>query len=404
MTDYPKEVEYGYARLIVPVGPVHPALKEPVHLKVVVSREEIIDVDLRLGHVHRGIEALAETRNLIQTLYLIERICGICSHSHTTCFVQALEEIGGVAPSERALYLRTLIFELERIHSHLLWLGVMAYEIGFDTLFMFTWNMRERVLDLFEEITGNRVHHSMNIIGGVRWDLTPQMAEKVTIHLEEIEKAMAYVHKVFQDKTVEKRLSGVGLLSYDIARELCSVGPTARGSGLNMDIRKDDPYAAYSELKDDFSIVVRKGDDAYARAEVRICEIFEAIKLIRAALDKLPDGAISQRENILRLIRRIPEGETVTRVEAPRGELLYFVKTDGKEGLRRLKVRTPTLANILGLRPMLIGGEIADIPVIIASIDPCLSCSNRVTILDQDKGEIKVMNSEALRRKRLCSS
>ncbi|MBS7637150.1 nickel-dependent hydrogenase large subunit, partial [Candidatus Bathyarchaeota archaeon] len=171
MTDKPddvKEIQMDYTRMRIPFGPVHPALKEPVSLRVTVRREEILDVDLVLGHVHRGIEALAENRNLIQTLYLVERICGICSHSHTTCFIQALEEIGGIKPSERALYLRTLIFELERMHSHMFLLGIMAHEIGFDTLFMFTWHVRESILDLFEKITGNRVHHSMNTIGGVR--------------------------------------------------------------------------------------------------------------------------------------------------------------------------------------------------------------------------------------------
>lgn len=394
-----KEIEYDYTRLIVPVGPIHPALKEPVHFKVTVRGEEIIDVDLSLGHAHRGIEALAQTRNIIQTLYLVERICGICSHSHTTCFVQALEEINGTQPPERASYLRTLIFEFERIHSHLLWLGVMAYEIGFDTLFMYTWRERERILDLFEEITGNRVHHSMNTIGGVRWDITPDMVQKISDVLREIEKATRYLINVFWDKTVERRLSSVGLLSRDDARELCVVGPTARGCGLTNDVRKDDPYASYGELKDSFSVVVRNGADALARLEVRIHELLESINLVRTILDTLPGGAISQSASPIRLMR-VPEGEVFSRVEAPRGELVYYLKTDGKEGLSRLKVRTPTLANVAGLKSMLMGGEIADIPVVVASIDPCMSCTNRITIIDQKRGETWVLNSRAIRRMR----
>ncbi|MEM2029480.1 MAG: nickel-dependent hydrogenase large subunit, partial [Candidatus Bathyarchaeia archaeon] len=209
-----REVEVEYSRLRIPFGPVHPALKEPVSLRVSVRGEEIVDVDVVLGHVHRGIESLAEGRNLVQALYLIERICGICSHSHTTCFTQALEEIGGIIPSERALYLRTLIFEMERIHSHLLLLGVMAYEVGFDTLFMFTWHVRERVLDLFEKITGNRVHHAMNTIGGVRWDLTPQMIGEVDAYMREIERSVKYIREVFMDGTVEGRICGLGVLGY----------------------------------------------------------------------------------------------------------------------------------------------------------------------------------------------
>ncbi|MEM1989362.1 MAG: nickel-dependent hydrogenase large subunit [Candidatus Bathyarchaeia archaeon] len=393
-----KEVEVEYARLRIPFGPVHPALKEPVSLRVSVRGEEVIDVDMVLGHVHRGIEALAEGRNLIQTLYLIERICGICSHSHTTCFIQALEEIGGIAPSERALYLRTLIFEMERIHSHLLLLGVMAYEIGFDTLFMFIWHVREKILDLFEKITGNRIHHAMNTIGGVRWNLTPQIASEINSCMKEMEKTVKYVRDIFTDGTVEKRICGLGVLDYSEALKLCVVGPTARGSGVDIDVRRDHPYAAYNDLKGNFSVITKRDGDVHARIEVRVLEIFESINIIKAILEKLPEGPIRPEENVLRLMRRIPEGEAVSLVEAPRGELFYFVKTDGKGGLRRLKVRTPTFSNLIGLKSMLLGCEIADIPVIVASIDPCLSCTNRVTIVDQRSGESKVVSLDALRR------
>jgi len=395
-----KEIQVDYTRLRIPFGPVHPALKEPVSLRVTVRKEEILDVDIVLGHVHRGIEALAENRNLVQTLYLVERICGICSHSHTTCYVQALEEIGGIQPSERALYLRTLIFELERMHSHLFLLGIMAYEAGFDTLFMFTWHVRENILDLFETITGNRVHHSMNTVGGVRWNVTPQMIEKTSVTMKNVEKSFKYIYDVFQDKTVEKRLCEVGVLSGDEARELCVVGPTARGSGVDMDVRRDYPYAAYNELEGDVSVVVRKDGDVFARTEVRILELLESINLIRKILEKLPGGPISQEESLLKLMRKIPEDETVSMVEAPRGELLYFVKTNGREGLWRLKVRTPTIPNVLGLKPMLIGCEIADIPVTVASIDPCMACANRITIVDSANEEAKIVGLDALWRKR----
>ncbi|MDH5482166.1 MAG: nickel-dependent hydrogenase large subunit [Candidatus Bathyarchaeota archaeon] len=396
--DEVKEVKVDYTRLRVPLGPVHPALKEPISLTVTVRREEILDVVIRLGHVHRGIEALAETRNLIQTLYLVERICGICSHSHTTGFVQALEEIGEIELSDRSLHLRSLIFELERMQSHLFLIGIMAYEIGFDTLFMFTWYEREKILDLFEEITGNRIHHSMNTLGGVRWDLSPSFVEKVNCSLNKIEKSAKYIQEVFQDKTVEKRLCGVGVLDYDEARELCVVGPTARGSGVKVDIRKAYPYAAYSELKDDFSVVLRNTADAQARTQVRILELFESINLIRAILEKLPDGPI-YKESVIKLMKKIPEGEATSLVEAPRGELLYFVRTNGKEGLWRLNVRTPTIPNVLGLKPMLIGSEIADIPVTVASIDPCMACANRITVVDQDKRETIVTDLKNLRNR-----
>ncbi|MEM2927149.1 MAG: nickel-dependent hydrogenase large subunit [Candidatus Bathyarchaeia archaeon] len=404
MADESKEVEYiEFTRFVMPVGPVHPSLKEPIHFKVFVRREEILDVDLNLGHVHRGIEALAETKNLIQALYLIERVCGICSHSHTTCFVQAVEEIGGIQPSERALYLRTLIFELERIHSHLLIIGLMAYQIGFDTLFMHVWTVREKILDLFEEITGNRIHHAMNMIGGVRWDLTQTMIEKLQKTMDELEKAVRSIYGFFMDKTVEKRLSGVGFLSFDDARVLCAVGPTARGSGLTFDVRRDDPYAAYGYLKDSFSTVSKREGDAYARIEVRILELFESINLVRTIIDRLPRDSIAPKEAALRLIRQIPAGEAISRVEAPRGELFYFSRTNGRGGLERLKIRTPTLANIASLRKMLIGYEIADIPVVVTSVDPCISCTERILVIDEAKGEVEVIDAQELRRKKLCS-
>jgi NADH-quinone oxidoreductase subunit D len=398
--DGAKEIEVDYTRLRIPFGPVHPALKEPVSLRVTVRKEEILDVDVVLGHVHRGIETLAENRNLVQTLYLVERICGICSHSHTTCYVQAIEEIGGIQPPERALYLRTLIFELERIHSHLFLLGVLAYEVGFDTLFMFAWHVRESVLDLFEKITGNRVHHSMNTLGGVRWDLDQRLIDDVRVALKDLHNSVRRIYYFFQDKTVEKRLCNVGVLDKDTAQKLCVVGPTARGSGVNMDVRRDHPYAAYTHLKDHFSVVVREKGDVYARTEVRLLELFESINLIQKVLEELPDGPIHVEDNVIRLMRRIPEGEAISLVEAPRGELLYFVKTNGKEGLWRLKVRTPTIPNVLGLKPMLVGCEIADIPVVVASIDPCMACANRLAVVDAVTEDEKIVDMDFLRRRR----
>jgi len=395
-----KDVEVDYARLRIPFGPVHPALKEPVSLRVTVRKEEIVDVDIVLGHVHRGIEGLAENRNLVQTLYLVERVCGICSHSHTTCYVQALEEIGEIKPPERALYLRTLIFELERIHSHLFLLGVLAYEIGFDTLFMFTWHVRESILDLFEKITGNRVHHSMNTLGGVRWDVDQSMVEEIMSTMKNLHKYVQQIHDSFQDKSVEKRLCDVGFLAKDEAIRLCVVGPTARGSGVDMDVRRDHPYAAYNDLREDFSVVVKEKGDVYARTEVRILELFESINIIQKILAKLPGGNIRVEDNIIKLMRRIPQGEAISLVEAPRGELLYFVKTNVKGGLSRLKIRTPTIPNVLGLKPMLVGCEIADIPVIIASVDPCMACANRITVVDAVTGEEETMDTSVLRRKR----
>lgn len=372
-----KKDEPCYTKSVIPVGPVYPALKEPVHFKVTLNREKIVDVDLRLGFVHRGIEKLAQNRNLVQTTYLVERICGICSHSHSTCFVQAIEEIGGIELSERASYIRTILSEMERLHSHLLWIGVAAYGIGFDTAFMYSMRVREKIMDWFERITGNRVHHSINTFGGVRNDLTPDSMNDLQAFMKEAEKICSYLLDIIHSKTVEKRLSDTGILSKDVAKMLCVVGPTARASGVETDVRKDDPYAAYGDLKKNFSKIVKTKGDALSRAEVRVLEMFESVNLIQTALDQLPSGQLGIDNSLLKVARKIPEGEAISRIEAPRGELLHFVKSNGKNGLNRLKIRTPTLANILCLKNLLIGREVADIPVIVSSIDPCMSCADR---------------------------
>lgn len=372
-----KKVDVHYSRCIIPIGPVYPALKEPVNIRVTLNKEVITDVDLRLGYAHRGIEALAQKRNIIQSLYLIERICGICSHSHATCYSQAIEEIGDIHPPPRAVYIRTMMAELERIHSHMLWLGVTAYGVGFDTFFMYAMRIREQLMDIFEETTGNRIHHSLNAIGGIRADLTPQNIAKIQSTMTEVEKTSQFMLEVLHSKTVENRLKGVGVLTKEDAQKFCVVGPLARASGIDYDVRKEDPYGAYEELKNDFSKITASKGDSFARAEVRILEIKESRKIVNAILNNLPTGPIRVEGSALKISRGIKEGEAISRIEAPRGELMYYIKTDGKEGLMRVKIRTPTLANIICLKNLLKGLEVADIPVVVASIDPCISCADR---------------------------
>jgi NADH-quinone oxidoreductase subunit D len=266
---------------------------------------------------------------------------------------------------------------MERIQSHILWLGVNAKEIGFDTLFMYAFKHREIVNDLFEEVTGNRIHYGHNTIGGVRYDIDEDISQKILSAMGEIKKAAKYMQDVFADRTSVKRLKDVGLLSPSVVKELCLVGPTARGSGVPFDVRKDDPYAAYDDLRDSFDVIVREEGDSLARTEVRNLEIFESVKLIKSVLDQMPKGPIVAEGSDMKRMRSIRAGEAVSRVEAPRGELIHYVKTDGKQGLERLKVRSPTLANIISMPIMLKGREIADIPVIVATIDTCMSCTDR---------------------------
>ncbi|MFA5337573.1 MAG: nickel-dependent hydrogenase large subunit, partial [Candidatus Omnitrophota bacterium] len=233
----------------IPIGPQHPALKEPAGFSVALKGEKIKGVDVRLGYNHRGIEKACEQRTYVQDVYLIERICGICSHTHSTCFVQGVEEIAGLAVPKRALYIRTIIGELERIHSHYLWLGVAGHEIGFDTLLMYSWRDREVVMDVLAMLTGNRVNYGINSIGGVRRDIDEAQIAQVFKAIDILEeRTKYYIEVATEETTIIKRLSGVGVLSREDALRLGAVGPTARASGIDYDIRRADPYAVYAEL------------------------------------------------------------------------------------------------------------------------------------------------------------
>jgi len=377
----------------VPFGPQHPALKEPENFLFEVDGEIVVDVKPRLGYNHRGMEKAFELRTYIQNIYLAERICGICSDAHTTCYTQAIEELLNVEPPPRARYIRVIIAELERIHSHALWVGLAAHEIGFDTLFMYVWRDRETVLDMFEMISGNRIHYAMNTIGGVRRDIPAAMASKIGKGLDFLEKRLEYYLNVVQtEQTILKRTAGVGILKPKDAVNLCAVGPTLRASGIKNDVRSDDPYVAYDEIP--FNVITHGGCDVLSRLLVRCEEMLESIKMIRYASDNMPDGIIR-----VQVPKKVPQGEAVSRVEAPRGELIHYAKSNGTTKPERYKVRSPTLANIPALCKMLLGGYVADIPIVLAGIDPCFSCMDRMAFVDIKKNKKWVWTMQQLRRK-----
>ena len=376
----------------IPVGPQHPAIKEGFQWNFKLDGEVIVDVTPRLGFVHRGIEKGMELRSWVQGIYLAERICGICNTPHTTCYCLAVEQLYDVEVPKRAQYLRIIINELNRIHSHLLWIGVLGMEIGFMTYFMYVWRDRERVMDIVELITGNRVTMSMNMIGGVVYDITPPMEGIIRRGLDYLEERTKYYKEVLlNEPTIRARTENVGVLSKSDAIDLCAVGPTLRGSDVKSDARFDEPYSSYDEIS--FNLVTYPYCDVYARALVRADETLESIQIIRECLDKMPSGPIK-----VRLKRTPPPGEAVARVEAPRGELLHYVKSDGKEKPYRVKMRTPTLANIPATCEMLKGYYIADIPAIIASIDPCYCCTERMLFIDINSGKSWVWTDSELRR------
>jgi membrane-bound hydrogenase subunit alpha len=380
-------------KFTIPIGPQHPALKEPISLRMTVEGEVIRDADIRLGYNHRGLEKLAEERTWIQNIYLMERICGICSHSHTTCYVQGVEKLMEIEPPKRGLYIRTLVAELERVHSHLLWLGVAGHEAGFDSFFMYTWRDREVVMDILEMISGNRVHYAMNTIGGVRRDLDDLQIKKILDGLEVLKKRTEYYFKIgANEPTFVARLAGVGYLSKERAMDLCAVGPTARASGVTRDVRKDDPYAAYDETP--FDVCTADTCDVLGRTVVRIKELFESYKISEFLLKSLPAGGIA-----VKAPKRAKPNEVLSRYEAPRGENTHYIKSNGTDKPERLKVRAPTLANYPATVEMLKNGFIADIPLIFAAIDPCICCAERaVELVNARTGEEKALRFSELRK------
>lgn len=366
----------GSTTLNIVLGPQHPALHEPERFTFSVDDELVQGVETRLGFVHRGVEKAAEGMTYMQDVYLVERICGICNITHTTCFCQAAEAIAEIEIPDRSRYLRTTLAELNRIHSHLLLLGVAAHELGYESVFQYIWRDREPILDLVEIITGNRLITSFNKIGGVTRDLDREAASRVLNALKALREKMAFYKEVFEsDPTLALRTKGVGVLHPSDAVKLCTVGPVSRGSGIAADVRKDDPYAAYGEIP--FGVVTYRDCDSWARLMVRVDEVLQSIDIIEYAVGNLPDGPIQ-----VRVPRTLPSGEFVSRVEAPRGELLHYVRSNGTAYPERVKIRSPTLANITSFGEMIGGHYIADIPAVLVSLDPCFSCTDRMAFVD----------------------
>jgi len=367
-------------KITIPLGPQHPALKEPGRFSLCLEGEEIKDAVLRLGYNHRGIEKAAENRNYTQATYLVERVCGICSHSHATTYLMNVEEIAKLEIPERAKAIRVIIGELERLHSHLLWLGVAAHEIGFDTLFMYSWRDRELVLDCLEDISGNRVHYSINTIGGVRKDMSNEQIKEVLKKVDILEKRIQYYTTIAtEETTIIARTKGVGYLPKEEALKRCAAGPLARASAVDRDVRRDDPYLLYDKL--DFKVITADTCDVFGRLVVRALEMAESCKILKQVLNNMPEGDIAVRAPI-----KIGPGEAVNRYEAPRGEDIHYLRADGTDKPSRVKVRAPTLANFESVDYMLRGDTLADAPLIIAAIDPCFSCTDRMTLVQQGKG------------------
>ena len=364
----------------IPIGPFHPLLEEAEYFELTVEGETVVDIDMEIGWMHRGHEYISEMSTFTQSIYLVERICGICSTSHPLACVHAVEDIDNIEIPLRARYIRTLVGELERVHSHLLWIGLAGHFIGYDTLWMWAWKYREPVLEMFEIISGNRNHYGMMRVGGVAQDVDSAKIAELYKHLDMIEKKMVMIAKVVRDDpVVRSRLKGVGVLTHEAAVAYCAVGPTSRASGVPWDVRKDEPTDAYGLV--DFEKIVLPNGDVYDKAVLRVLETIESIKIIRQCLDKLK----TVQGSILNNVKEISPGEGIGRYEAPRGEVFHYIRSDGTNRPIRHKVRAPSYVNIPSFKASCIGIPIADVLITLASIDPCYCCTERsLKIIDSN--------------------
>ncbi|MGB9679741.1 MAG: nickel-dependent hydrogenase large subunit [Thermoanaerobacteraceae bacterium] len=354
----------------IPFGPQHPVLPEPIHLKLIVEDEKVVEAYPAFGFVHRGLELLVKKKDFNQMVYVVDHICGICSAMHGESYCQAVEKLIGIEVPDRAKYLRVIWAEIHRIHSHLLWFGLLADAFGFENLFMLAWRIREKIMDILEATSGNRVIISVNIVGGVRKDISEEQFKWVLDELNEVEKGLKEIEKIVRNNyTIKQRTVGIGVLSKEQAYMLGAVGPTLRGSGVSSDMRTLG-YAAYKYL--DFEPIIENEGDTYARTIVRVREMLQSIDLVRQAISKIPQGDLN-----IKVKPNLPEGEVIERVEQPRGEVFYYIKSLGGKSLDRLRIRTPTFANLAPLLSMLPGSTLADIPVLVLTIDPCISCTER---------------------------
>jgi len=375
-------------RRIVPIGPYHPLQEEPEFFKLIVEGETVVDMEIHLGYNHRGHEFISPELTYDQIPFLVERICGICSNSHPLACVLAIEDICGVKPPPRADYIRSIVHELERVHSHLLWVGLAGHFIGYNTVWMWAWRYREHILELFEMITGNRNHYAMNKPGGVRRDISPDQIPQILAVMDVVDKkTMMLTKAVLDDPMIRARLEGVGVLTREQALAYSVTGPTARPSGVDIDVRRDDPHCAYDKVP--WSVIVLNEGDVFAKAKVRLLETFESVKIIRECLKNMPDGPIETR------IDEVPPGEGIGRTEAPRGEVFHYIRSDGSNRPLRHKIRAPSFMNIASNVVAVKGGSIADAALTLAAVDPCYCCTERMAAFED--GKLKLTGKDLLR-------
>jgi membrane-bound hydrogenase subunit alpha len=376
---------------VIPIGPFHPLQDEPANFLLTVEGEKVVDIEANMGYIHKGHELLGQSKTYDQVVVQTERICGICSVSHTVCFSHAVEDLLGIQVPKRAAYIRTILGELERCHSHLLWAGLAGHFLGYNTVFMWAWKYREPVLDILEALTGNRRTASIMKAGGVRRDLDedhfPRVLEVMSTLRTQVKMLL---DAVIDDPVIHSRTKNVGVLTHEDATDWCVVGPTARASGVDTDIRRDEPYGAYEDVN--WKVIVWKDGDVFAKVAVRLLEIIESTKIIEQCVKQFPKGPI------LNEVKHIPVGEGIGRYEAPRGENIHYVRSNGTNMPERWKVRAPSSVNVPSFHASCIGESISDVTITLASCDPCYSCTERMAaVVSPDSKKILYSSADLVR-------
>ncbi len=352
--------------LVINMGPQHPATHGVLRVVLKLDGEKVVDADVVIGYLHRGIEKLSENRDWTQIILLTDRMDYVAAATNNLAYCETVEKLLSLEVPRRARYIRTILAELQRIASHLVWLGSHAMDIGAITVFLYCLRERELILDLFEEYCGARLTYNTMRIGGLPADIPPGWDRKVLQFCDVmLEKVVDYETLLTANRIWLERTRNIGVIGGEEAVALGLSGPLVRASGIPRDVRKDEPYAAYAEF--DFDIPVGTRGDTYDRYLVRLEEFRQSVRIIRQAVEGLPEGPVMAK--VPRLIKP-PAGETYHANEAPKGELGFFIVSDGKSvNPYRMRVRPPSFCNLQGLRRLIRGHLVADVIAIIGTID-----------------------------------
>lgn len=353
--------------LVVNIGPSHPSTHGVCRVVVTLDGEIVRHAEVVIGHLHRGIEKMAENRTYLQVVPLTDRLDYVGSMYANWAYCRAVERLAGIRVPERAEYIRVIVCELQRIASHMMAIGSTGADTGAFTAFMYAFAQREQVVDLFEALCGARLTYNYVRPGGVSMDTPEGWTDRVREFCRTHPSAMVEFDSLLLGNVIARqRLKGIGVLSATDAVAWGASGPVARGSGVDWDLRRDDPYSVYPRL--DFDVPVGENGDSYDRARVRVWECIESCRIIEQALDQMEPGRV-KAEAVPRLLAPRP-GEAYDHIESARGSLGVYLVSDGTPRPYRMKVRSPAFCN-LALLPLLAEGHtLSDLVVILGSLDP----------------------------------